>query len=107
MVIKLLLNLINYKSQMRRDINTNIHPGIILREDILQPAELSVSEAANLIQVSRVTLSKILNGSGSITPNIALRIEAVVGGNADFWLRMQRGYDLLEEKTVLNSILQI
>jgi addiction module HigA family antidote len=84
---------------MERHKKTNIHPGIILREDILHPAELSVSEAANLLQVSRVTLSKILNGSGSITANIALRIEVVFGGNADFWLRMQRGYDLLEEKS--------
>lgn len=83
---------------MERHKKTNVHPGIILREDVLQPENLSVSEAADLLQVSRVTLSKILNGSGSITPNIALRIEAVFGGNADFWLRMQRGYDLIEEK---------
>lgn len=83
---------------MERHKITNIHPGIILREDVLKPADLSVSEAADLLQVSRVTLSKILNGSGSITPNIALRIETVFGGNADFWLRMQRGYDLILEK---------
>jgi addiction module HigA family antidote len=83
---------------MERHKKTNIHPGIILREDVLQPADLSISEAADMLQVSRVTLSKILNGSGSITPNIALRIETVFGGNADFWLRMQRGYDLIEEK---------
>lgn len=84
---------------MKRNLNTKIHPGIILREDVLLSANLTVSEAADLLQVSRVTLSKILNGSESITPNIALRIEAVFGGNADFWLRMQRGYDLLEEKS--------
>ena len=84
---------------MERHKKTNIHPGIILKEDVLLPANLSVSEAASLLQVSRVTLSKILNGSGSITPNVALRIEAVFGGNADFWLRMQRGYDLMEEKS--------
>jgi antitoxin HigA-1 len=83
---------------MKRHKKTNIHPGIILREDVLQPSDLSVSEVAEMLQVSRVTLSKILNGSGSITPNIALRIETVFGGNADFWLRMQRGYDLIEEK---------
>lgn len=45
-----------------------------------------------------MTLSKIANGKGAITPNIALRIEKVFGGQADFWLRMQRGYDLIEEK---------
>ncbi|MEO9146396.1 MAG: HigA family addiction module antitoxin [Ginsengibacter sp.] len=53
---------------------------------------------AEVLGVSRLTLSKIVNGNGSITPNMALRIEKVFGGNADFWLRIQRGYDLIEEK---------
>jgi len=48
--------------------------------------------------VFQVIVSKIVNGKGAITPNIALPIETVFGGNADFWLRMQRGYDLMEEK---------
>jgi|SRR4051812_18490999 addiction module HigA family antidote len=83
---------------MERAFNTNIHPGIILKEDIIEANGLSVSKAADLLDVSRLTLSKITNGKGSITPNIALRIEGVFGGSADFWLRMQRGYDLIEEK---------
>lgn len=83
---------------MERAIETNIHPGIILKEDVIKANGLSIGEAADLLAVSRLTLSKIANGKGAITPNIALRIETVFGGNADFWLRMQRGYDLMEEK---------
>ena len=83
---------------MERANKTNIHPGIILKEDVIEPNQLSIGRAAELLGVSRLTLSKIANGRGSITPNIALRIEIVFGGNADFWLRMQRGYDLIEEK---------
>jgi addiction module HigA family antidote len=83
---------------MERANQTNIHPGIILKEDVIEANGLSIGEAAGLLAVSRLTLSKIANGRGAITPNIALRIEAVFGGNADFWLRMQRGYDLIEEK---------
>lgn len=83
---------------MERAIQTNIHPGTILKEDVIKANGLSIGEAADLLAVSRLTLSKIANGKGAITPNIALRIETVFGGNADFWLRMQRGYDLLEEK---------
>ncbi len=83
---------------MERAIQTNIHPGIILKEDVIKANGLSIGEAADLLAVSRLTLSKIANGKGAITPNIALRIETVFGGNADFWLRMQRGYDLMEEK---------
>ena len=83
---------------MERANITYIHPGIILKEDVIGPNQLSIGKAAVLLGVSRLTLSKIANGKGSITPNIALRIEKVFGSNADFWLRMQRGYDLIEEK---------
>ena len=83
---------------MERANKTNIHPGIILKEDVIESNQLSIGKAAELLGVSRLTLSKTANGKGSITPNIALRIEKVFGGNADFWLRMQRGYDLIEEK---------
>lgn len=83
---------------MERANQTNIHPGRILKEDVIEASGLSIGEAAALLAVSRLTLSKIANGRGTITPNIALRLESVFGGNADFWLRMQSGYDLIEEK---------
>lgn len=79
---------------MKRHSSINVHPGSILKEDILSPANLSIREAADLLHVSRLTLSKIVNERGAITPNIAIRISKVFGGKADFWLRMQRGYDL-------------
>ena len=83
---------------MKRANTTNIHPGIVLKEDVIDVNQLTIGRAANFLGISRLTLSKITNGKGSITPNIALRIEKVFGGNADFWLRMQRGFDLIEEK---------
>lgn len=83
---------------MERANITNIHPGIILKEDVIEANQLTIGQDGILLDVSRITLSKITNSRGAITPNIALRIETVFGGNADFWLRMQRGYDLIEEK---------
>lgn len=83
---------------MEKHNSTNIHPGLILKEDLIIPAGITVGQASDLLQVSRVTLSKIINGTGAITPNIALRIASVFAGKTDFWLRMQRGYDLIEEK---------
>lgn len=90
-------------TKMERAIDTNIHPGIILKEDVLDANQLTVTQAAMLLDVSRLTLSKITNGKGAITPNIALRIEKAFGGNADFWLRMQRGYDLIVEQIKFNN----
>lgn len=79
---------------MERHKSINVHPGLILLEDVITPLNLSITESANLLDVSRLTLSKIVNGKGAITPNIAIRISLVFGGKADFWLRMQRSYDL-------------
>lgn len=79
---------------MERHKSINIHPGLILLEDVIKPLNLTISEAAGLLDVSRLTLSKIVNGKGAITPNIAIRISLVFGGKADLWLRMQRNYDL-------------
>ena len=79
---------------MERHKSINIHPGLILLEDVISPLGLSITEASNLLDVSRLTLSKIVNTRGAITPNIAIRISLVFGGKADFWLRLQRNYDL-------------
>lgn len=76
----------------------HVHPGEILLENVIKPTEMTIGQAADMLQVSRLTLSKIVNGRSGITPNMALRIEAVFGGKADFWLRLQRQYDLEEER---------
>lgn len=79
---------------MKRHSSINVHPGSILKEDVIAPTGLSLGGAAGLLQVSRLTLSKIVNEKGGITPNMAIRISRAFGGKADFWLRLQRGYDL-------------
>ena len=88
---------------MLKHKNIHIHPGEILLEDVIRPAELTIGKAADMLKISRLTLSKIVNMRGSITPNIALRVETVFGGKADFWLRLQRIYDLEEARRNLAS----
>jgi len=81
------------------------HPGEMLREDILAPLGVTIIDAAEHLGISRKTLSKVLNGRGSITPEMALRLEKCFGTPpANMWLRMQAGYDLwqLEHGTELN-----
>jgi len=55
---------------------------------------MSVADAAELLDVSRKTLYKILNGNGAVTPEMALRLELVFGSNAQTWLNMQTAHDL-------------
>ncbi len=71
------------------------HPGEIMRELLLEPLGLTVTDVAARLNVSRKTLSKVLNGRGAVTPEMALRLELAFGTPAaDHWLRLQNAYDL-------------
>ncbi len=74
------------------------HPGSILREDILPELNLSVTEAAKQLGVSRVSLSRLINEKSAISPEMALKIENWLGvengGRAELWAGMQLDYDM-------------
>ena len=70
------------------------HPGEILREDVLPELNLSVSEAARRLGVSRQQLHRILGCTHPITVEMALRIGKLAGNGPGLWLRMQQNYDL-------------
>lgn len=76
------------------------HPGEVLNELSLKPLGISITEAAERLGVARKTVSKIINGHGAITPEMALRLEIVFGSTAQTWLNMQTAFDLwsLSEK---------
>lgn len=71
-----------------------IHPGELIREDVLAELSLSVSEAATRLGVSRVALSRVLHGHARVSPNLAVRLEEAGVGTARSWLAMQSAYDL-------------
>lgn len=75
-----------------------VHPGEILREDVLAELGLSVSEAAERLGVSRVTLSRVLHGHARVSPNLAVRLEAAGVSTARAWLAMQSAHDLAAER---------
>lgn len=78
------------------------HPGEVLREDILKPLGLSVTASARLLGVSRKSLSKIVNGQGGITPEMAIRLEMAFKPSAESWLRHQAAYDLWQTRQKVN-----
>ena len=71
-----------------------VHPGEILREDILPAVGRPKTEIARLLGISRQTLYDILNEKQPVTPHMALRLMRMFGGTAESWLAMQRNYDL-------------
>jgi antitoxin HigA-1 len=77
-----------------------VHPGEILREDVLADLELSVGEAASRLGISRVALSRVLHGHARISPNLAVRLEEAGVGTARAWLAMQSAHDLAAERAI-------
>ena len=69
------------------------HPGSFIREEILQELKLSVAQAAAILGVRRATLSDLVNGRASLSPEMALRIEKAFGVSLDTLLRMQAWHD--------------
>jgi addiction module HigA family antidote len=70
------------------------HPGEIIREFCIEPLNLSVTEAADALGVTRKTLSALLNGRSGISPEMALRLSKVFGRTPEGWLRLQIQFDL-------------
>ena len=69
------------------------HPGSFIREEILEELGLSVSRAAEALGVRRATLSELVNGRATLSPEMALRVEKAFGVSMDMLLRMQAWHD--------------
>ena len=72
------------------------HPGEIIKGLWLDPMGVCIPAAAQAMAISRKTLSKIVNGRGRVTPEIAVRLSIALGSSAESWLGHQAAYDLWE-----------
>ena len=70
------------------------HPGELLREDVLLPLGIEVTDAANRLGMSRTTLSRVINGRAGISPDLAIRLERAGVSTARFWMALQANYEL-------------
>ena len=78
-----------------------VHPGEILREDILPALSMSKTAVADALGISRQTLYDILNEKQPVTAEMAVRFGKLFGNGAGFWVNLQRIHDLaLAERTV-------
>ena len=83
-----------------------VHPGEILKEDVLGSLGLSVSEAARRLGVSRQQLHRILSCTHPVTVEMALRIGKLAGNGPGLWLRMQQNHDLWYAEQALRNELK-
>ena len=70
------------------------HPGELLREDVLVPLRIEVTDAAQRLGMSRTTLSRVINGRAGISPDLAVRLERAGVSTARFWMTLQANYEL-------------
>ena len=81
-----------------------VHPGEVLKEDVLAEAGLTVARAAAVLGVGRPALSAVLNGRASLSPEMALRFEKAFGVSMDLMLKMQLQFDIAKTRKGAKAI---
>jgi len=74
------------------------HPGGVVLDECIEPLGLTITQAAEALGVTRVTLSELVNGRRGISPEMAVRLSKAFGGSAESWLVQQAQYDLAQVK---------
>jgi antitoxin HigA-1 len=74
------------------------HPGLSVRHDCIEALDLTITEAADILGVTRQTLNNLVNGKAGISPEMAIRLGKAFGGGAETWLRLQMVYDLAQAR---------
>jgi addiction module HigA family antidote len=72
------------------------HPGKLVLDECLTPLGLTITEAAEGLDVTRQTLSRVINGQTGISPTMAVRLSKAFGGSPESWLRQQMLFDLAQ-----------
>ncbi len=80
------------------------HPGEVIKGLWLEPMGISVTAASQALGISRKTLSKIINGNGSVTPEMAVRLSIALGSSAESWMGHQVAYDLWQIEQHKNEL---
>lgn len=78
-----------------RQMKNPAHPGALIKDNI-EALGLTVADAAKGLGVTRQQLYRVINGTSSVSAEMALRLERAFGGSADTWLRMQVAYDVAQ-----------
>jgi len=80
------------------------HPGEVLRDGVFTDSQVSVTEFASRIGVTRVALSRVLDSKAGISADMALGLAAALGGSGQSWLHMQANFDLWNAEKSLKKV---
>ncbi len=74
------------------------HPGVIIKEDVLKPLNLTITDAAKDLGVTRKALSELINERSALSPDMAVRIARATKTSPESWMNMQQKLDLWESE---------
>ncbi len=80
------------------------HPGHSIKDACLDPLDLSITEGARLLGVTRQTLTRVIHGHCGVSPEMALRLEKIGWGDADEWMGMQLAFDLARARKKVGKL---
>src|SRR3990172_1029097 len=80
------------------------HPGQFIKMEVIEPLNLSVTQAAKALGVTRAALSALLNGRAALSPEMAIRIEKAFGPDMETLMRMQNSYDIGQARKRASAI---
>jgi addiction module HigA family antidote len=84
----------------------NIHPGEILKEEFLEPLNISAYRLAKETHLDQTRISEIIHKKRRITADTALRLAKFFGNTPQFWLGLQNDYDIEEERSDMDAELK-
>ncbi len=80
------------------------HPGKAVRVSCLEPNNLTITEGARVLGISRQNLNNIVNEKTALSPEMAIRVAKAFGGTPEAWYRMQSAYDMAQAKKKAGKI---
>ena len=75
-------------------IHEPLHPGVIIKDMLIDSTDLTISDAADRLGVTRTTLSRLLNQHAGVSPEMALRLSKLLNTSIDMWVNLQSQYDI-------------
>ncbi len=80
------------------------HPGRLVKHECLEPLDLSITRAAEILGVTRLTLSNLVNGKSGVSPEMAIRLSKAFGSSPEVWLGLQLDYALAQAEKKAKQI---
>jgi|TARA_B110000503_G_scaffold106843_2_gene159605 addiction module HigA family antidote len=80
------------------------HPGALIQRTYIEPfTEITGNKIADRLGIARSTFNRLLNGVSNVSPEMVVRLSAVLGGSAESWLTLQERYDLWKARQVVHT----